>query len=88
LSDSFDESNKEKIETTELILHHVDQKYLHYFIGYFDIKEQLKQDEFKAKLLPQKIKSEPTPAAKLSKLDYMIQKDDAKPVRKAIPFSS
>ena len=87
LADSFDDANKEKIETTELILNHVDQKYLHYFIGYFDLKEQLKQDEFKAKLLPKKMASEPTPTKKLSKLDYLIQKDEAAPVRKAIPLS-
>jgi hypothetical protein len=42
LADSFDEANKEKIETTELILNHVDQKYLHYFIGYCDLKDQMK----------------------------------------------
>lgn len=70
LSDNFDESNKEKIETKELILNHVDHKYLHYFLGYFDLKEQREQDAFKEKLNPKKIQSEPE--KKLSKLDYMI----------------
>jgi hypothetical protein len=39
LAENFDEANKEKIETKDLILSHVDQKYLHYFIGYFYNKE-------------------------------------------------
>jgi hypothetical protein len=86
LSDSFDAANRERIETKELVLNHVDQKYLHFFLGFLDLKEDKKKDEFKANLFQQK--SEPLPKTdKLSKLDHMIQQSNSPVVRKAIPFS-